>query len=71
MPEMSNGWGEYSKLVLKKLDDHDAALTAANVKMTELQIAVGKLQVTNAVVSGAVSFGMVIFFQLMGMFKLK
>lgn len=71
MPDMSNGWGEYSKLVLKKLDDHDKSIDSINTKITDLQVSVGKLQITNAVISGAVSLGMMVFFQVINLFKMR
>lgn len=41
----SNGWNEYQKLVLNKLDSHDQLLSEINKEITSVKIQIAQLNI--------------------------
>jgi len=48
MPD-TNGWGEYQRLVLKKLEEHDVLLREMHGELTKIHVQIGMLQVKSGV----------------------
>ena len=48
----NNGWSQYQKLVVDKLDDHDGKFTSIEDKLTKIQVALATLKVKAGVWGG-------------------
>ena len=62
-----NGWGQYQKLVMDKLDEHDGKFSNIESKLTQIQIDIATLKVKAGVWGGIaglvpVVLGLVLFF---------
>ena len=62
-----NGWAQYQKLVMEKLDDHDDKFSNIDNKLTQIQVDIATLKVKAGVWGGIaglvpVVLGMVLFF---------
>ena len=47
-----NGWSQYQKLVVDKLDDHDNKFTSIEDKLTKIQVDIATLKVKAGVWGG-------------------
>ena len=47
-----NGWSQYQKLVVDKLDDHDGKFTSIEDKLTKIQVDIATLKVKAGVWGG-------------------
>ena len=47
-----NGWSQYQKLVVDKLDDHDSKFTSIEDKLTKIQVDIATLKVKAGVWGG-------------------
>lgn len=50
--ERSNGWGEWSKYVLKELERVDKEINKLNKRVSDLEVEVAKLQVKASIWGG-------------------
>ena len=62
-----NGWNQYQKLVMDKLDEHDEKFTNIESKLTQIQVDIATLKVKAGVWGGVaglvpVVLGLVLFF---------
>ena len=62
-----NGWDQYQKLVMDKLDEHDGKFSNIESKLTQIQIDIATLKVKAGVWGGIaglvpVVLGLVLFF---------
>ena len=62
-----NGWNQYQKLVMDKLDEHDGKFSNIESKLTQIQIDIATLKVKAGVWGGIaglvpVVLGLVLFF---------
>jgi len=62
-----NGWDQYQKLVMDKLDEHDGKFSNIESKLTQIQIDIATLKVKAGVWGGIaglvpVILGLVLFF---------
>ena len=62
-----NGWDQYQKLVMDKLDEHDGKFSNIESKLTQIQIDIATLKVKAGVWGGVaglvpVILGLVLFF---------
>ena len=62
-----NGWGQYQKLVMDKLDEHDGKFSNIESKLTQIQIDIATLKVKAGVWGGIaglvpVVLGLVLFY---------
>ena len=62
-----NGWNQYQKLVMDKLDEHDEKFTNIESKLTQIQVDIATLKVKAGVWGGVaglvpVILGLVLFF---------
>ena len=62
-----NGWSQYQKLVVDKLDDHDSKFTSIEDKLTKIQVDIATLKVKAGVWGGIaglvpVVLGLVLFY---------
>ena len=62
-----NGWNQYQKLVMDKLDDHDVKFNNIENKLTQIQVDIATLKVKDGVWGGIaglvpVVLGLVLFF---------
>ena len=62
-----NGWNQYQKLVMDKLDEHDGKFSNIDSKLTQIQIDIATLKVKAGVWGGIaglvpVVLGLVLFF---------
>ena len=48
-PQQTNGWGEYSKLVLQKLQDHEVLLKDINEALIQVRVEIAMLKVKSGV----------------------
>ena len=48
----NNGWSQYQKLVVDKLDDHDGKFTSIEDKLTKIQVDLATLKVKAGVWGG-------------------
>lgn len=48
----SNGWGQYQKLVMDKLEDHDGKFGSIEDKLTQIQVDIATLKVKAGVWGG-------------------
>ena len=63
----TNGWNQYQKLVMDKLDEHDEKFTNIESKLTQIQVDIATLKVKAGVWGGIaglvpVVLGLVLFF---------
>jgi len=63
----TNGWSQYQKLVMDKLDEHDGKFSNIESKLTQIQIDIATLKVKAGVWGGIaglvpVVLGLVLFF---------
>ena len=63
----TNGWNQYQKLVMDKLDEHDEKFTNIESKLTQIQIDIATLKVKAGVWGGIaglvpVVLGLVLFY---------
>ena len=63
----TNGWNQYQKLVMDKLDEHDEKFTNIESKLTQIQVDIATLKVKAGVWGGVagmvpVVLGLVLFF---------
>ena len=63
----TNGWNQYQKLVMDKLDEHDGKFSNIESKLTQIQIDIATLKVKAGVWGGIaglvpVILGLVLFF---------
>ena len=63
----TNGWNQYQKLVMDKLDDHDVKFNNIENKLTQIQVDIATLKVKAGVWGGIaglvpVVLGLVLFF---------
>ena len=63
----TNGWNQYQKLVMDKLDEHDEKFTNIESKLTQIQVVIATLKVMAGVWGGVaglvpVVLGLVLFF---------
>ena len=63
----TNGWSQYQKLVMDKLDEHDGKFSNIDSKLTQIQIDIATLKVKAGVWGGIaglvpVVLGLVLFF---------
>ena len=63
----TNGWNQYQKLVMDKLDEHDEKFTNIESKLTQIQVDIATLKVKAGVWGGIaglvpVVLGIVLFF---------
>ena len=63
----TNGWNQYQKLVMDKLDEHDGKFSNIESKLTQIQIDIATLKVKAGVWGGIaglvpVVLGLVLFF---------
>ena len=63
----TNGWNQYQKLVMDKLDEHDEKFTNIETKLTQIQVDIATLKVKAGVWGGVaglvpVVLGLVLFF---------
>ena len=63
----TNGWNQYQKLVMDKLDEHDEKFTNIESKLTQIQVDIATLKVKAGVWGGIaglvpVILGLVLFF---------
>ena len=63
----TNGWKQYQKLVMDKLDEHDEKFTNIESKLTQIQVDIATLKVKAGVWGGVaglvpVVLGLVLFF---------
>ncbi len=64
-PQEGNGWGEYSKLVLQKLQDHETLLKDINEALIQVRVEIAMLKVKSGVwgaMAGAVPSAIAIIF---------
>ena len=62
-----NGWAQYQKLVMEKLDDHDDKFSNIDNKLTQIQVDIATLKVKAGVWGGIaglvrVVLGLVLFY---------
>ena len=62
-----NGWDQYQKLVMDKLDEHDEKFTNIESKLTQIQVDIATLKVKAGVWGGVaglvpVVLGLVLFY---------
>ena len=43
--EETNGWGQYSRLVMAKLDEHQKLLESMNAELTKIHVEIAMLKV--------------------------
>ena len=48
----NNGWSQYEKMVIDKLDDHDQKFTGIEDKLTQIQVDIATLKVKAGVWGG-------------------
>jgi len=63
----TNGWNQYQKLVMDKLDEHNEKFTNIESKLTQIQVDIATLKVKAGVWGGIaglvpVVLGLVLFF---------
>ena len=63
----NNGWSQYQKLVVDKLDDHDGKFSNIDSKLTQIQVDIATLKVKAGVWGGIaglvpVVLGLVLFY---------
>ena len=63
----TNGWNQYQKLVMDKLDEHDEKFTNIESKLTQIQVDIATLKVKAGVWGGVaglvpVVLGLVLFY---------
>ena len=63
----TNGWSQYQKLVMDKLDEHDGKFSNIDSKLTQIQIDIATLKVKAGVWGGIaglvpVVLGLVLFY---------
>ena len=63
----TNGWNQYQKLVMDKLDEHDGKFSNIESKLTQIQIDIATLKVKAGVWGGIaglvpVVLGLVLFY---------
>ena len=63
----TNGWNQYQKLVMEKLDDHDDKFSNIDNKLTQIQVDIATLKVKAGVWGGIaglvpVVLGLVLFY---------
>ena len=63
----TNGWSQYQKLVMDKLDEHDGKFSNIESKLTQIQIDIATLKVKAGVWGGIaglvpVVLGLVLFY---------
>jgi len=63
----TNGWNQYQKLVMDKLDEHDEKFTNIESKLTQIQVDIATLKVKAGVWGGIaglvpVVLGLVLFY---------
>ena len=63
----TNGWNQYQKLVMDKLDEHNEKFTNIESKLTQIQVDIATLKVKAGVWGGVaglvpVVLGLVLFF---------
>ena len=63
----TNGWNQYQKLVMDKLDEHDGKFSNIENKLTQIQVDIATLKVKAGVWGGIaglvpVVLGLVLFF---------
>ena len=66
-----NGWQQYQKLVIHKLDSHDSDLKTIEDKLTSIQVEIATLKVKASIWGGIaglipVVLGIVLFFSQQG-----
>jgi len=62
-----NGWSQYEKMVIEKLDNHDSKFGVIDSKLTQIQIDIATLKVKAGIWGGIaglvpVVLGLVLFF---------
>lgn len=67
-PEETNGWAQYSKLVMAKLDDHQKLLEGITSELTKIHVEIATLKVKSGL-WGAFAGGIpvIIFILLKGL----
>ncbi len=63
----NNGWSQYEKMVIDKLDDHDDKFSGIENKLTQIQVDIATLKVKAGVWGGIaglvpVVLGLVLFY---------
>ena len=52
MADLNDGWSKYEKMVIEKLDDHDAKFSHIEDKLTQIQVDIATLKVKAGVWGG-------------------
>jgi hypothetical protein len=52
MADLSDGWSKYEKMVIEKLDDHDAKFSHIEDKLTQIQVDIATLKVKAGIWGG-------------------
>jgi len=52
MADLNDGWSKYEKMVIDKLDDHDAKFSHIEDKLTQIQVDIATLKVKAGVWGG-------------------
>ena len=47
--EETNGWAQYSKLVMLKLDEHQKLLETMNIELTKIHVEIAMLKVKSGI----------------------
>ena len=45
----TNGWSQYSRLVMRKLDEHQELLTAVSTELTTIRVEIAMLKVKSGI----------------------
>ncbi len=69
MPPETNGWGEYSKLVLQKLKDHEGLLKDISETLVLIRVEIAMLKVKSTLWGGAAGAIPVLIFFLVNYMK--